>query len=67
MRRSKEELQRVSHNMFNVLELENVIKPFEFRTEGDSIIYNDNMMDEDLDSLSQQRGDAESKKVKNIL
>ncbi len=40
MRRTREEILRVTNSLFNALENEGVLEPFEFRCKGACIIYN---------------------------
>lgn len=57
-RRTKEELLRVTNTMFYALENEDIIKPFEFRCEGDFIIYNNDIKNDELNKLLINRNET---------
>ncbi|WP_409361019.1 phage DNA encapsidation protein [Bartonella heixiaziensis] len=61
VRRTKAEIQRVKDTMFIALENQGIIKPFEFRCEGDCIIYNPEIHLDELEKFSQGRGETGSK------
>ncbi|WP_208434402.1 phage DNA encapsidation protein [Bartonella taylorii] len=61
VRRTKEEIGRVKDEMFIALENQGIIKPFEFRCEGDCILYNPEIHLDELKKFCQGRGETEAR------